>query len=199
MKNKKALRAVKYVFSGLWWAIMLLGVVLIISFVGAHMRGEVPHLGKYAVMNIVSESMESTIEKGTYVLIKQVEPEDVKKGDVICFYSTDPTIYGCPNTHRVVEEPFGDNGKLMFTTQGDNNPTADKVPAEGDRLIGVWVKNMTVLTKFLDFLSNNFLWLLGGLLAVNVIVVFGGLFLKAKKSDGELPENKEVPETKTEE
>ena len=190
MKNKKALRIIKYVASGLWWAIMLIGAFLIISFVGAHMRGDVPRIGNYSVMNIVSESMEPTIERGSYILIKQVDSEDVKKGDVICFYSTDPNIYGCPNTHRVVEEPYIEDGELKFVTQGDRNLIADSTPAEGDRLIGIYVKNLTVFTKVLSFVSANMPWLLGGLLVVNAVVIIGGMFLKGKNEINEKPEKK---------
>ena len=185
MQNKKILRILKYVGSGLWWAVMLLGVFLIVSFMSAHFKGEVPRIGDYSVMHIVSESMEPTIEKGTYILVKKTKPENIDQGDVICFYSTDPRIYGCPNTHRVVEEPYFENGELLFTTKGDKNPVADTEPAKADKLIGVWVKNMTGLTAFLKFLSENFIWLLGVLLLLNVGAVFGGLFIKVKKQNEE--------------
>ena len=181
LKAKKAAGIVKYVASGLWWVVMLLGAVLIISFLSAHVKGEVPHIGKYSVMNIVSKSMEPEIAEGSYILIKRIAPEDVKKGDVICFYSTDPMIYGCPNTHRVVEEPYTEDGELYFVTKGDNNPIADKQPAHGDRLIGVCVRNMTGFTAFLQFISQNFLLLIGALLLLNVAIIFGSLMIKSKK------------------
>lgn len=164
---------------------MLLGAVLIISFMSAHIKGEVPHIGKYSVMNIVSKSMEPTIGEGTYILIKRVDPEEVQKDDIICFYSTDPTIYGCPNTHRVVEEPYEENGKLYFTTRGDNNPLQDKQPAEGDRLIGVWVRNMTGLTSFLEFMTQNFIWLVGSLVMMTAVVMFASMFIQAKRQETE--------------
>ena len=169
---------------------MLVGAFLIISFVSAHMRGDVPRIGNYSVMNIVSESMEPTIERGSYILIKRVDPEDVKKGDVICFYSTDPNIYGCPNTHRVVEEPYIEDGELKFVTQGDKNLIADSTPAEGDRLIGVHVKTLTLFTDALNFLSANVPWLLGGLLFLNAAVIIGGMFLKNKDQTSEESEEK---------
>ena len=182
MTKKKAFRALKYVLSGLWWLGLLLGGILVISFISAHIRGEVPRIGNYSVMHIISESMEPSIEKGTYVLIKRVPAEDVKKGDVICFYSTDPAIYGRPNTHRVVEEPFWENGVLTFTTKGDKNPVPDTVPAKAEHLIGVWVTNLDALTVFLDFVTENFIWVFALLLSLGAGATFGTLFLGAKKS-----------------
>ena len=169
-------------------AALLLGAVLVISFISAHFRGEVPRIGKYSVMHIISESMEPTIEQDTYVLIKRVPPEDVKKGDVICFYSTDPAIYGRPNTHRVDEEPFVENGVLTFITKGDRNPVADTEPATADRLIGVWVTNLDTLTAFPDFVTQNFIWIFALLVALGTGATVASLFLGAKKPREEATE-----------
>ena len=181
MTKKKAFRALKYALTGLWWAALLLGAVLVISFLSAHFRGEVPRIGNYSVMNIISKSMEPNIKEGTYVVIKRVPAEEVKKGDVICFYSTDPAIYGRPNTHRVVEEPYVQDGRLCFTTQGDNNLIADKEPAYGDRLIGVWVTNLDTFTVFLNFVTQNYIWIFALLMASGVGVTVASVFLSAKK------------------
>ena len=191
MTKKKAFRALKYALTGLWWVALLLGAVLVISFLSAHFRGEVPRIGNYSVMNIISESMEPSIEKGTYVLIKRVPAEEVEKGDVICFYSSDPSIYGRPNTHRVVEEPYVEDGKLCFTTQGDNNLIVDKVPAYGEDLIGVWVMNLDVLTVFLSFITQNFMLIFVLLVVLGAGAMIASLFYGAKRSNEQDAEKQE--------
>jgi hypothetical protein len=85
----------------------------------------------------------------------------------------------------VVEEPYEENGKLYFTTRGDNNPLQDKQPAEGDRLIGVWVRNMTGLTSFLEFMTQNFIWLVGSLVMMTAVVMFASMFIQAKRQETE--------------
>ena len=191
MTKKKAFRALKYALTGLWWVALLLGAALVISFLSAHFRGEVPRVGNYSVMNIVSESMEPTIERGTYVLIKRGPAEEVREGDVICFYSTDPSIYGYPNTHRVVAEPYMEDGKLCFTTQGDHNLIPDKVPAYGEDLIGVWVMNLDVLTVFLSFITQNFMLIFLLLVVLGAGAMVASLFFGAKRSDEQNAEKKE--------
>lgn len=193
MTRKKAFRALKYALTGMWWAVLLLGAGLVISFLSAHFRGEVPRIGDYSVMNIISESMEPSIEKGTYVLIKRVPAEEVKEGDVICFYSSDPSIYGRPNTHRVVEEPYTEDGKLCFTTQGDNNLIPDKVPAYAEDLIGVWVKNLDGLTVFLSFVTQNFMWIFILLVVLGAGTMIASLFF-GNKGSGEQSEEKQTAE-----
>lgn len=185
MTKKKAFRVLKYALTGLWWTVLLLGIVLVISFLSAHFRGEVPRIGNYSVMHIVSESMEPNIPMGTYILVKRVPAEEVKKDDVICFYSTDPTIYGRPNTHRVVEQPYWENGELYFVTKGDNNPIPDKDPASAERLIGVWVTNLEGFTLFLDFVTRNFIVIFGVLVVLGAGASIATLFFGGKKPNAE--------------
>ena len=180
--SKKVTRILKTTASALWWALLIGGVVLVVTLIAAHMRGEVPRLFGYSLINIVSGSMEPQIKKGTYILIKRVPAEDVKKNDIICFYSTDPSIYGYPNTHRVVEEPYVENGTYYYTTKGDANLLPDKQPAQGDRLIGRYVTNLNAMTSFLEFISNNMLMVVVLPLGLGMIVMYVGVVITTKKS-----------------
>ena len=96
---------VKKVCGVLWWIALALLAVMMFSIIGAKMQGKVPHIFGYSVVNIVSGSMGETIPQGSYILVEKVDPEEIKKEDIICFYSTDPSISGLPNTHRVIEDP----------------------------------------------------------------------------------------------
>lgn len=154
-KKTKKKSALGITLSALWWSAVVLLILLLVNILGAKMTGNVPRVFGYSIMNIVSGSMEDEIPKGSYILIKKVEPEKVKRGDVICFYSTDPQIYGLPNTHRVVEEPINNNGSIEFVTRGDANPINDKETAKGENLIGVYVKRLDTLTAFSNALKGN--------------------------------------------
>ena len=185
MTKKKVFRVLKYALTGLWWTVLLLGAVLVINFLSAHFRGEVPRIGKYSVMHIVSDSMEPSIPKDMYILIKRVPAEEVKKDDVICFYSTDPVIYGRPNTHRVVEQPYEENGELYFVTMGDNNLIPDKEPAKAEHLIGVWVRNLEGFTSFLNFVTQNFIVIFAVLVVLGAGASVATLFWGGKKPNAE--------------
>ena len=154
-KKTKKKSALGITLSALWWSAVILLVLLLVNILGAKMTGNVPRVFGYSIMNIVSGSMEDEIPKGSYILIKKVEPEKVKRGDVICFYSTDPQIYGLPNTHRVVEDPINNNGSIEFVTRGDANPKNDEETAKGENLIGVYVKRLDTLTAFSNDLKGN--------------------------------------------
>lgn len=144
-KKRSFFGAIRTILSVLWWICVILLAILVFHIFRARMNGEVPRVFGYSVVNIVSGSMEDEIPTGSYILIREIAPEEVKRGDIICFYSTDPAIYGMPNTHRVVEEPIRRADGIEFITRGDANPGNDAVAARGDRLVGVYVKRLDAL------------------------------------------------------
>lgn len=155
-RKASILKAAKLVAHALWWCVLILLFLLLINIFTAKITGKIPDVFGYSVMNIVSGSMEDEIPKDSYILIKKCGPETVKKDDVICFYSSDPQIYGIPNTHRVVEDPIiNSDGSIEFVTRGDACAANDSVTAKGDRLIGVYVKRLDTLTSFSNALKQN--------------------------------------------
>lgn len=179
--NNKALTIIKRVLSALWWLVLISLVVLLINIFGAKLSGNVPSVFGYSVMNIVSGSMEETIPKNSYILIKKASAEEIEKDDIICFYSTDPKIYGLPNTHRVVEEPITTESGIEFITKGDANPVNDFETAKGDNLIGIYVKNLDGLTAFSNALSKNFILIAIICLQICIITVAAYAFAASKK------------------
>lgn len=193
-KLTKTFKAIKIVASAVWWCVLAIVVALLVNVIGAKMSGKVPSVFGYSVLNIVSGSMEDEIPSGSYILVKKTDPGEIEKGDVICFYSTDPKIYGLPNTHRVVEEPIVTENGIEFVTKGDANPINDKQTAKGDRIVGVYVKRLDGLTAFSDSLGQ------GTLVIVIICLLFSTIFMigcaavisasnkKSKPQDGETEE-----------
>ena len=169
--------------SVLWWCAVAILALILVNVLSAKASGRVPAVFGYSVLNIVSGSMEDEIPEGSYVLVKRVEPEDIKEGDIISFYSTDPNIYGMPNTHRVVEVR-GDGSELEFVTKGDANPQEDAVRARADRVIGVYVITLRGLTAFSDTLrGGGMLFMLIGLeVGIGALVLYG-IIRKNKAGD----------------
>ena len=182
------------VLTVLWWMFLLLLFILLINILRAKMTGNVPCVFGYSVMNIVSGSMEDKIPQGSYILVKRIAADKVKKNDIICFYSTDPDIYGMPNTHRVVEEPIFKDGKYEYVTKGDASPLNDKETAKGERLIGVYVKTLHGLTAFAKAIAGNTLLIVFIALQACIVgmTVYGIIIIRKKKGGEENPpkENK---------
>ncbi len=116
--------------------ILIINCILLIK--GWTNQNEVPSIGGYAPMIVLTDSMvgekEDSFNGGDLIFVKKVEAKDVKKGDVISFF--DPAGNGSSVvSHRVIEV-INEDGKISFKTKGDNNNTADKLPVLSEKLIG---------------------------------------------------------------
>jgi signal peptidase I len=71
---------------------------------------------------ITGGSMTGTISKGSVIYSKLTPVGQLKVGDIITFT---PPGYADPVTHRIIGIDVGPDGKLVFRTKGDYNPSAD--------------------------------------------------------------------------
>lgn len=129
-------------------------VIFVFVIIYASSHDGVPMIGSYGLVNIKTESMVPKYNVGDILLIKKIRCEDIKAGDVISFYSSDPAIYGMPNTHRVVALTKEGN-KVLFTTKGDNNPAEDIYKVEYSAVIGKAEKKIPSVGKIIAYLQNN--------------------------------------------
>lgn len=99
-------------------------------------KDEVPGIGKFKPMIVLTDSMFPVIEAGDIIITEVATAEEVEVGDVISFY--DPAGNGTSVvTHRVVEITTKD-GQIAFVTKGDFNNTYDRELVPADKLIGIY-------------------------------------------------------------
>lgn len=173
--------AAKKIIGIIWWVLIIGLALLMISIIGAKLRGEVPKIAGYSIMKIISGSMEDEIPEDSYILIREIDPAEVGEGDIITFYSSDYMIYGLPNTHRVVEPPVITDDGIEFVTKGDANPINDKVTAKGEDLIGIYVRRLDGLTNFAKALEGGGMFIIMIVLEAFIFAMAAMMFLKNKK------------------
>ncbi len=141
MKIKAAIKRVCNFFLSIL-AVLLILLVGAVLFCKANHR--VFFLFGRAPVWVLTESMEDTIPRKSFILIRQVSSEEVKVGDIITFYSSDPALGGALNTHRVVgiREDSGN-----FVTKGDH-PAAltDAYEVPPENVVGIYVCSLPFLT-----------------------------------------------------
>jgi len=79
---------------------------------------------------VVSGSMEPVfyrgdvvvIEKTNFLGIQEINPSDLKVGDIIIYQAT---WFPEPVIHRIVSIQKGSDGQTYYVTKGDNNPKPD--------------------------------------------------------------------------
>ena len=130
----KALTVVGIVLCVILIPILILNVTLIIkSYTNSD---EVPKIGGYAPLIVLTGSMEPNIKSGDLIFVKQIDGSEVKVDDVIAFF--DPDGNGSSIlTHRV-KEIYEENGKLYFRTKGDANNAMDRTAVSEDKLVGIY-------------------------------------------------------------
>jgi signal peptidase len=95
--------------------ILIVNITLIIkSYLNSD---EVPSVGGYLPLIVLSDSMNPLIESGDLIICHTEEAEDVAKGDIIAFI--DPAGDGTSVVSHRVTAVIDEDGALSFRTQGD--------------------------------------------------------------------------------
>ena len=187
MKKLNIKKIIKTVLEGI---IFLAIIAVVVVFIITKINGSPMWVFGRSTMFVMTDSMSPTIEARTYILVKKATADDVEVGDVIVFYSTDPSIYGQLNTHRVIEK---DGDKIV--TKGDHNPVDDGAySAKAENIIGKYVRTMPVLT----FIGRIVMQPMGFITITLFLVVFITIIVmgdvKANLQEAIEKENKEKAE-----
>lgn len=114
---------------------------------------EVPSIGGYLPLIVLTDSMVPEIYSGDLIICHTEEAEDIKVNDIIAFF--DPAGNGTSIvTHRVIEI-INENGELEFRTKGDNNNTEDKMPVPAESLVGVYKTRIAGLGHVAMFMQSS--------------------------------------------
>ena len=102
--------------------ILIINSVLIIKGIGDDSGP--PSVFGYVPLTVLTESMSPLIDAGDMIFIKEINPDDIKVGDVICFKdpATDTDVLV---THRVVKIETDAMGIRTARTAGDFNINGD--------------------------------------------------------------------------
>lgn len=131
-------------------------------------QGEVPKIFGLSVLRVMTGSMEPEIPENAVLLVQETEVEAIQPGDVITFFSPDPSLNGALNTHRVqrIEQR---NDQLCFITKGDANILEDQQPVTPDMLVGKVIFVSAGLGVVVRLLSNPLVFI--GLILAPLLVL----------------------------
>lgn len=175
------------------WVGRIISVFLILVFAaGAYVfitvltsGDKVPTVFGYSFLKVSTGSMEPTLKTGSIIIVKSTVADEVRAGDIICFYSRDPKISGIPNTHRV-NEISEDDGRRIFITKGDANYVVDEYPVYGEDIVGVYVTEITSSTKIASIVQSRYFFFFVLLIPLCLVVFFEAMnvskTIKDKKS-----------------
>ena len=120
----------------------------------------VPRAYGLSFLYVGTDSMEGkkedSLNRGTGIIVQQADAGSLHMGDVVTFYDAN---LRAPNTHRLSEEPYVENGVYHFHTMGDNVDAAT-YQYTGEyftdaELIGKVIGHNDGLGTFLTYVSPN--------------------------------------------
>ena len=138
-------KAVKKIWNTLTTILVIIVVIFALLLVGARMIG-------LDVYTVLSGSMEPTYHTGALIYVKEVDPYELKVGDVITFMLDEDTVA----THRIVEviPDETDSTVVRFRTKGDANDTEDGSLVHYKNVIGTPIFSIPKLGYVANYIQN---------------------------------------------
>ena len=183
----KLRKIVRKVNSALWLAVTIVLLLTLADVTIDKLNHRVPDVLGYSIFRVSTGSMEPAIPTGMYVLVQKKEAHKIQTGDIITYYSEDPTILNQPNTHRVVRKWREVSGNIIFETRGDANYINDKLLVPEQRVIGKVLLNLTELTDFVEFFMTKtmLVMLLSMQFLCVVMAIYFNKLKQAQKAEAE--------------
>jgi len=129
-------------------------VIVLIIFsvlVSINQASETPLFG-YRFYNVISNSMDGMINKGSLVLVQDIPCGDLAAGDVITFKTNE--VNSKPITHQIVAVVDEQADARSFITKGYNNSVNDPSPVQPDMVLGKVVFHLPIAGVILDFIGK---------------------------------------------
>ncbi len=179
------------IFYTILFILIFIIVLMVYYFISAKIyakKGE-KYQPPFSLYMIISPSMVPNINVYDVVLNKKVnDVKDLKVGDVITFKSNSIISNGLTVTHRINKIDKKD-GKLIFTTKGDNNQNVDSGTVTQDNIYGKVILKLPQLGRVTSFLGNKGVWLIVvvipalGIIIYDILKLFKLVGLKDKVID----------------
>lgn len=133
-------------------------------------------LGGVRVFNIISESMIPKYNIGDVLVVKSIEPQNIKVGDDIAYIGQESTFNQKIVTHQVIKIDY-ENGEYIFHTKGIANILEDPLVHQ-NQVFGKVVYKIWILSFISKILSNVYGVFFGIFVPIVVLIFWTILKLK---------------------
>lgn len=132
---------------------------------------------------IVTPSMVPTIKIDDAIVVKRVDNDKYKVGDIITFNSNDAHYEGLAVTHRIVEKQKLNEDTSVYTTKGDNNKMIDPASVKTEDIYGKVLFKIPQIGKVQEYFSHpaNYLTCLLGAAVIFIMYDMTKIFVLMKK------------------
>ena len=133
-------------------------------------------LGGVRVFNIISESMIPKYNIGDVLVVKSIEPQNIKVEDDIAYIGQESTFNQKIVTHQVIKIDY-ENGEYIFHTKGIANILEDPLVHQ-NQVFGKVVYKIWILSLISKILSNVYVVFFGIFVPIVILIFWTILKLK---------------------
>ena len=144
---KRLFKALKIIVVSVLLLVLITNIYIIVQ--TKSNKDKVPSIFGYKPFIVLSGSMSPQFDVGDLIIIKKVEVNDLKKGDIIAFRDNENYV----TTHRIIEIE-NQNNKTCFETKGDNNNTKDELIICQDKIEGKYHSKISKAGHLLLFIQK---------------------------------------------
>ncbi len=139
----------------IFFPIIIINLTIVIK--GAINPDKVPMVFNIAPLVVVSDSMTidekagtGAFNKGDLIIIKKVDPKDLKKGDIVTYMTSDGEVI----THRIIELVETKDGRPAFETKGDASLGVDYYAVTYNQIVGIYHSRIPNLGNVAEFMQK---------------------------------------------
>jgi len=153
IKNPVKKRNVFSFISDALFYLAILTVMIAILTSGTKEGAPKTFMGKYAYFTVLTQSMQNEIPKGSFILVKNIDPHELQIGDNITFMRDATTSV----THKIndIYENYNDSGSRGFQTKGTNNANPDSEIIYEANVVGKVMFHIPKLGAIITELRSN--------------------------------------------
>lgn len=126
-------------------------VLLVILIFITRATGNSPQIFGYRIFRVSSGSMEPELSVGDVILVHTANPDEIHEGDTITYKGDRGDLKDVMVTHKVVEEPYEQNGVWRYQTQGIVAGAIKDPEITYEQVQGKYIKKITFLNGIYTF------------------------------------------------
>lgn len=143
------------IFDFLWFFVLILIIlpIVIVSCViiykGVRYPDKIPDFLGFKTFFIMDEFMDESVGYGDWIFTKNVNPNELKRGDIVAFRNRLNLI----TVHQIISIKESE-GSREFTFQTLSNETDDTRYAKSENIEGILIRNIPKIGAYLFFLQT---------------------------------------------
>lgn len=147
------------------FCILLIAIILIQRF----SNNEVTLFG-FRIFNVATESMVPKYNVGDILIVKSIEPDDVKEGDDITYLGEVGSFANRIVTHKVIKIELDKNGEKIFHTKGIANDSEDPT-IKGHQIYGKVLYKFIAISYFSNIINNMYCMYILLFVSIGIVMI----------------------------